>query len=108
MTEREAAIVSAYTGYLIGSFSEMHKYCEGILERPIFTHEFASKSVMDEIHEKSKEDFCKIEIDSHEPLLYSILDETTRFCEECPSRECCPEDECVLFRIEKLAENELR
>ena len=34
-----------------------------------------------------------------------ILNETTTFCEECGSREICPEDECVLYRIEKIVEN---
>lgn len=28
--------------------------------------------------------------------------EIASFCEECPSHENCPEDECVLFRIEKI------
>lgn len=31
-----------------------------------------------------------------------ILNEIFSFCEECPSHECCPEDECVLFRIEQI------
>lgn len=31
-----------------------------------------------------------------------ILTEITNFCETCPSKDCCPEDECVLFSIEKL------
>lgn len=38
-----------------------------------------------------------------------MLDEITIFCrDECSSREVCPEDECVLMRIEKIivGENE--
>jgi hypothetical protein len=31
-----------------------------------------------------------------------ILTEITNFCEECPSHECCPEEECVLYRIEQI------
>lgn len=31
-----------------------------------------------------------------------VLKEIHTFCESCPSHECCPEDSCVLFRIEKL------
>lgn len=31
-----------------------------------------------------------------------ILNETTTFCESCQSRECCPEEECVLYRIEQI------
>lgn len=32
-----------------------------------------------------------------------ILNETTTFCNECESKECCPEEECVLYRIEQIA-----
>lgn len=31
-----------------------------------------------------------------------ILNETTSFCNECASKECCPEEECVLYRIEQI------
>lgn len=31
-----------------------------------------------------------------------ILLEITKFCENCGSNCCCPEEECVLFRIEKI------
>lgn len=31
-----------------------------------------------------------------------ILDEITTFCETCASRESCPEEDCVLYRIEKV------
>lgn len=31
-----------------------------------------------------------------------ILTEITDFCSECGSKECCPEEECVLFRIEQI------
>lgn len=37
-------------------------------------------------------------------MKYEILIEITNFCEECHSHECCPEEECVLFRIEKIIE----
>ena len=60
MTKREAAIVSAYTGYLIGDFSDMHGYIEEVMERPIFTHELPS--IMDQLHEKTKNDFVSIKI----------------------------------------------
>lgn len=35
-------------------------------------------------------------------LVDSVMNEITGFCESCPSVECCPEEECVLFRIESL------
>lgn len=31
-----------------------------------------------------------------------VLIELTNFCEECSSHECCPEEECVLYRIEQI------
>lgn len=31
-----------------------------------------------------------------------ILNEITDFCKECPSNNCCPKDECVLHRIERV------
>ena len=34
-----------------------------------------------------------------------ILTEITDFCRECPSHEDCPEEECVLYRIEQIIEN---
>ena len=60
MTKSEAAIVSAYTGILIGSFSDMHEYVEKIMRRPVMTHEMGNKIIADEIKEKSKADFIGI------------------------------------------------
>lgn len=31
-----------------------------------------------------------------------ILNEILGFCEECSNHENCPEDECVLYRIESI------
>lgn len=62
MTKREAAIVSAYTGVLIGKFSDMHKYIEEKLNRPVFTHELGNKELCKEIKEISKQDFINIGI----------------------------------------------
>lgn len=63
MTDREKAIVSAYTGVtmLAGEkFSIFHKYIEDLLGRPVWTHELASETVWNEIKEKSKPDFLKL------------------------------------------------
>lgn len=64
MTKREAAIVSAYTGYLIGEFSNFQAYAEEIMGRPLFTHEFPS--IADELKEASKKDFMSIKIEESE------------------------------------------
>lgn len=71
MTKREAAIVSAYTGYLIGEFSDFQAYAEEVMGRPIFTHEFPH--IADELKEKSKKDFMSIKIEevTSEWLYYS-------------------------------------
>ena len=38
-----------------------------------------------------------------------VLNEITNYCEEeCISRENCPEEECILYRIEKIVEPELK
>lgn len=64
MTKQEKIIVSAYTGYLMCDFADMHEYIEQKLGRPVWTHEFASETIQKEIHEKVKPDFielCKTE-----------------------------------------------
>ena len=60
MTKREAAIVSAYTGYLIGEFSDMHEYIEEIMGRPVFTHELGNMTTFDKIKSLARDDFCLI------------------------------------------------
>lgn len=62
MTKREAAIVSAYTGILLGNFSDMHKYIEEKLGRPVQTIEFASQKLRDRIKEITKDDFINMEV----------------------------------------------
>ena len=53
MTWEEAILLSAYTGFLlVPDFSEVHKFCEDTLGRPIWTHEFADRCVQKEIQAK--------------------------------------------------------
>ena len=61
MTKREAAIVSAYTGVLIGDFNEMHRYIEEIMGRQVFAHELSY--ISDEITKRSKNDFMNIKVE---------------------------------------------
>lgn len=61
MTDREKAIVMAYTGVAMltgDKFQIFHKYIEEIMGRPIWTHEMAQ--LADEIKEKSKADFMAL------------------------------------------------
>ena len=60
MTKREAAIISAYTDFLLGDFNEVHKYIEEKLGRPVLMHEMASKKFQAEIRSKAKTDFQAI------------------------------------------------
>ena len=62
MTKREAAIVSAYTGFLLGEFRTMHEYVEELLNRPVFTHELADKKFVEHLHEASKPDFVALSL----------------------------------------------
>jgi len=62
MTKQEAAIVSAYTGFLCGEFSYMHKYAEKLFGRPIFSHEFGSEIVAKKLKDLSKPDFIGLTI----------------------------------------------
>jgi ribosomal protein S6 len=62
MTRNEAAIVGAYTGFLLGSFSDMHEYVEKIMGRPVFTHEMGNAAIAKEIQDKAKADYISIEV----------------------------------------------
>lgn len=63
MKKREAAIVTAYTDVLIGSFDEAHKYIEEIMQRAVLLHELANNKIIDEIKKRAKDDFCLIVIE---------------------------------------------
>lgn len=60
LTKEQSAIISAYTGFLAGNFSDMHEYIEKVMKRPVFTHEMASPAFMDQLRQASKEDFLSI------------------------------------------------
>lgn len=67
MTLHEACVFSAFTGTLCcPKFSDFHEYCEKLLGRPIWTHQFPE--LREEIKEKSKPEFLKI--------VYSIEDDS--------------------------------
>lgn len=63
LTKREAAIITMYTGVLIGSFAEAHGYAEELMGCPIWTHEFADRELCDEIKAKAKQDFISIPVE---------------------------------------------
>lgn len=65
MTLHEKIVLSAYTGILMCDMSEVHRYIEKLLGRPVWTHELASEALWSEIKEKAKPDFHKITDISH-------------------------------------------
>lgn len=60
LTKEQASIIGAYTGITVGPFTHIHEYAEKVLNRPIFTHEFASRQLMDELKNASFDDFMKV------------------------------------------------
>ena len=60
MTYRERVIVSAYTGYLMCDFPDVHHYIEQKMGRPVWTHEMADKSVQEEIRKVVRQDFLAL------------------------------------------------
>ncbi|WP_424244367.1 hypothetical protein Dip510_001581 [Elusimicrobium posterum] len=64
MTKREMAIVTAFTGIVCGNFSYFHEYVQELLNRPVWTHEFASKELMEKIKELSKKDFIALKVEN--------------------------------------------
>ena len=61
--KREASIISAYTGILLGTFSDMHSYIEEVMQRPVYTHEMGNRKIADEIKRLSKEDFLNLNVE---------------------------------------------
>ena len=60
MTKQEKIVISAYTGVLMCDISDLRKYIEKILGRPVYSHELADDNVCEEIKAKSKADFLDI------------------------------------------------
>lgn len=60
MTNHERVVVSAYTGYLMCDFNDVHRYVEEKLGRPVWTHELADPMVQKAVHEASRDDFLAL------------------------------------------------
>ena len=61
MTKKEAAIVSAYTGILLGKFSDVQEYVDSLPEFKGITT-IALAMLADKIREAAKQDFLNIAI----------------------------------------------
>lgn len=62
ISKREAAIISLYTGIMLGNFADTHAYAEELMGHSIWTHQFANKDLVEELKEKSRPDFMDLEV----------------------------------------------
>lgn len=60
LTREQAAIVGAFTGYLLCSVQELKAYAESVLERPVFIHEIGLETFEKELKEAAREDFIRL------------------------------------------------
>lgn len=61
LTKEQALLLSAYTGVLLcDKFSDLHKYIEKIIGRPVLTHEMAEADFMGKLQEKLKSQILEI------------------------------------------------
>ena len=90
MTYKEKIIVSAYTGYLMCDFEDVHAYIEEKLGRPVYTHELVDEDIQKEIRDRTKIDF--LSLCGHRPkdgkddirraiMAFESADECEYFCE---------------------------
>ena len=86
MTREEAILLSAYTGFLlVQDFSDVHKFCEDTLGRPIWTHEFADKDVQKEIQNKLRPQIMKLiqSTNALRPVSREQVEKVFHGCEMC-------------------------
>lgn len=60
MNRREASIITAYTGMLIGLPSDFHRYAEEKFGRPIMNIEMTESDFWNRIKKLSKDDFIEL------------------------------------------------
>lgn len=90
MTREEAILLSAYTGFLLTpDFSEVHKFCENTLGRPIWTHEFARPALQNEIQEKLRPQIMELvqSISALRPVSREQMEKVFPGCEECHNQD---------------------
>lgn len=60
MTKQERIIISAYTGFLMCDFQDVHNYIEAKLGRPLWTHELGYETTRKDIMLACKDDFLAL------------------------------------------------
>lgn len=75
MTDREKAIVMAYTGYTMLTGDKLglyYQYIQGKVGRPVMTHELAEKPMQETIQTLSKPDFVELCRTNDEPRVMTL------------------------------------
>lgn len=62
ITKREAAIISAYTGYLLGDFEDVNQYAIELFGEERWDKKIPDNALMDELQERAKKDFEALEV----------------------------------------------
>ena len=63
LTDRDRAILTAYTGYALLTGEKMtafYEYCREKLKRPVLTHELKDAALWEELKKASEEDFYSL------------------------------------------------
>lgn len=60
LTKEQAAILGCVTGVSCGPFSDVHKKAEELLGRPIWTHEFGTPDLWEELRNKAMPEFMQV------------------------------------------------
>lgn len=60
MTKYEKIVVTAYTGVIMCEMDDLQRYAREKLGRPVWTHELALKSVVDEISKAAGPEFLAL------------------------------------------------
>lgn len=60
LTREQSAIIGCFTGICCGSFADIQELAEKLMGRPLWTHMFADKCLMDQLKEKSTTLFLSI------------------------------------------------
>ena len=60
MTKREAAIISAFTGIMMGKFEDLVKYAEEKFDNTIYSQDFLDNCFKEELRREAAYDFFMI------------------------------------------------
>ena len=60
LTKEQAAIIGAFTCFLVGPFSDLQEYAQRKLGRQVWTHEFGSREISKKLKEAARDDLMAI------------------------------------------------